>query len=319
MARKIFFCLCFSLAMPFFSLAASFDNDLFVGLTNNSDVTRLQEFLESQKIYTGPKTGNFFSLTREAVKRFQVREGISPQAGYFGPKTRARANALIDERGDLAPADRQTFIDVLVAQIKALQVQLEIALKGGSAAATTTPPAPVPTPAPTPTPTPPPPAPTPTPAPTIEFRISGGVEATFPPSAVNPLKIGDITLKNNLSADVLLSQVVVKLSDQMNSATNRGREVFFIIRKGTTTSDEIISSNRFTFNSTVPLSGTPHVSLVGISLPYTLKTGEEKTFGFWVDNFEYVISGTLTIEFDSLLASTSITPIGNFRFVLTRP
>lgn len=75
--------------------AEQFNRDLSFGFQQDSDITKLQEFLSDKGLYSGPITGNFFSLTLKAVKAFQVREGIMPAAGYFGPKTRARANELL--------------------------------------------------------------------------------------------------------------------------------------------------------------------------------------------------------------------------------
>ncbi|MDO8557102.1 MAG: peptidoglycan-binding domain-containing protein [Candidatus Jorgensenbacteria bacterium] len=78
---------------PFLTLAA-FESDLSYG-SRGDDVIELQEFLTNQGIYSGPITGNFFSLTLTAVKNFQEREGIIPSAGYFGPKTRAVVNVKL--------------------------------------------------------------------------------------------------------------------------------------------------------------------------------------------------------------------------------
>ena len=75
--------------------AEQFSRDLSFGFQQDSDVTKLQEFLSDEGLYSGPITGNFFSLTLKAVKTFQSREGITPAAGYFGPKTRVRANTLL--------------------------------------------------------------------------------------------------------------------------------------------------------------------------------------------------------------------------------
>lgn len=75
--------------------AEQFSRDLSFGFQQDSDVTKLQEFLSDEGLYSGPITGNFFSLTLRAVKAFQSREEITPAAGYFGPKTRVRANALL--------------------------------------------------------------------------------------------------------------------------------------------------------------------------------------------------------------------------------
>lgn len=68
-----------------------FSKDLYFGMQNDSEVTKLQEFLTSEGVYSGPITGNFFSLTLKAVKNYQTQEGISPAAGYFGPVSRAKA------------------------------------------------------------------------------------------------------------------------------------------------------------------------------------------------------------------------------------
>jgi len=71
----------------------AFATDLEYGMTNNSEVKRLQEFLISKGyLASGLNTGNYFSLTVEAVKAYQTAKGITPVAGYFGPKTRAAVN-----------------------------------------------------------------------------------------------------------------------------------------------------------------------------------------------------------------------------------
>jgi uncharacterized protein YkwD len=74
---------------------APFTRDLFYGIRGDADVARLQIFLTNQNDYSGPITGNFFTLTRAGVKRFQIEQGIAPVAGYFGPLTRAKANAIM--------------------------------------------------------------------------------------------------------------------------------------------------------------------------------------------------------------------------------
>ncbi len=84
----------FSLNCTTIFAAADFNQNLYYGLKNNGEVKRLQEFLTNQGLYSGPATGNFFSLTREAVKKFQAQNGIGPAAGYFGPKTRVAVNQL---------------------------------------------------------------------------------------------------------------------------------------------------------------------------------------------------------------------------------
>lgn len=83
-----------ALTLPLTSNAA-FDTDLRYG-SSGSPVLELQEFLTAQGVYTGPITGNFFSLTLAGVQLFQAREGIQPTSGFFGPLTRARANILLE-------------------------------------------------------------------------------------------------------------------------------------------------------------------------------------------------------------------------------
>jgi len=64
-------------------------------MRNDPQVSCLQQFLKNQgpEIYPeGLVTGNFLSLTSEAVKRYQAEKGII-QTGYFGPLTRAAMNS----------------------------------------------------------------------------------------------------------------------------------------------------------------------------------------------------------------------------------
>jgi len=73
----------------------SFSLNLYYGITNSPAVSCLQEFLKNKggTIYPeGMVSGNYFSLTTLAVKRYQALKSIS-QTGYFGPLTRAAANA----------------------------------------------------------------------------------------------------------------------------------------------------------------------------------------------------------------------------------
>ena len=74
--------------------APMFTTDLTVGSTGAS-VSALQTWLIS-KGYSIPAgaTGYFGTQTKAAVAAFQTANGISPAAGYFGPITRAKANAM---------------------------------------------------------------------------------------------------------------------------------------------------------------------------------------------------------------------------------
>lgn len=75
--------------------SGEFNRDLYFGLRRDPDVMRLQDFLRKQAFFTYPEsTGNFFTITLEAVAAFQRAHGIRPAAGYFGPLTRAKANQI---------------------------------------------------------------------------------------------------------------------------------------------------------------------------------------------------------------------------------
>lgn len=89
------------LAMPV--QAAEFNKNLRFGM-KDPDVLKLQEFLTDEELYTGPITGNFFSLTLRAVKAFQIREKLVA-SGYFNAITRTRANTLLDKKLEDQNAD----------------------------------------------------------------------------------------------------------------------------------------------------------------------------------------------------------------------
>jgi peptidoglycan hydrolase-like protein with peptidoglycan-binding domain len=82
------------------------ESDLFFGMTNNSQVRCLQEFLrikEPELYPQGLVTGNFFNLTLQAVIRFQEKYaseiltplGLQKGTGYVGPATRQKLNQLL--------------------------------------------------------------------------------------------------------------------------------------------------------------------------------------------------------------------------------
>lgn len=82
----------------------SFDRDLYFGLRNDADVSNLQEFLTDKGFYDNTISGNFFILTRNAVKKFQAAHGVRP-TGYFGHKSRIVANALLQGTTVITPAN----------------------------------------------------------------------------------------------------------------------------------------------------------------------------------------------------------------------
>ncbi|MCE9585619.1 peptidoglycan-binding protein [Candidatus Nomurabacteria bacterium] len=76
------------------SADVSFNKNLSYGMKNNPDVARLQTFLQQQGYYNGPVSGNYFTLTQQAVRSFQVKNNISPASGYFGTMTRGVVNSI---------------------------------------------------------------------------------------------------------------------------------------------------------------------------------------------------------------------------------
>ena len=95
---KRFVLVFFFLALPSFVFAAVFDRDLYFGMMGNPDVVHLQDFLRGQGFLAYPlSTGNYFTVTLHAVKKFQAAHGLSPVGGYFGPQSRAVANRRMGE------------------------------------------------------------------------------------------------------------------------------------------------------------------------------------------------------------------------------
>jgi hypothetical protein len=79
----------------------SFTHDFTVG-GKGSDVKALQQFLNTHGFpvaksglgSAGNETTFFGAGTKAALIKFQKANGITPAAGYFGPKTRAKINSL---------------------------------------------------------------------------------------------------------------------------------------------------------------------------------------------------------------------------------
>jgi len=87
-------------------ICQKFEENLYYGLRNDQGVKCLQEFLKSQgpEIYPeGLVTGNFLSLTKVAVIRFQEKYaseilaplGLTKGTGIVGSTTRAKLNAIL--------------------------------------------------------------------------------------------------------------------------------------------------------------------------------------------------------------------------------
>ncbi len=302
--------------LPFGAFAAVFEHDLYVGIVNNQDVKNLQEFLHDQKLYDSPITGNFFSLTKQAVIALQEKEGITPAQGYFGPKTRSRANMIM---GTATPS-REEQIGALMVQIHALQAQLAdlIAKQQVMPTPTSTPlPSPSLTPSPTPSSTATP-TPTTTPTPVAELRISGSSTQSFPNGSNMLIKLGDITIVNTTAHAIYFNKFKLDIYDSMNSTVNRGKTVLFKLRNGTTTSDDLISETKFDINNTPPALGTEIRRQLDVSFPMLIKSGQTYVSSLWLENLDYVTNGSLRVLMLSADINDPITPQGGFTFVLTR-
>lgn len=77
------------------SAKCTFTKDLTVG-SRGDDVKCLQNWLISAgHLAAGNNTGFFGKFTKAAVAKWQAAAGVSPTAGYFGPKSRAAYNASV--------------------------------------------------------------------------------------------------------------------------------------------------------------------------------------------------------------------------------
>ena len=56
-----------------------FKRNLEYGMTKDSDVIALQDILRYEGLFTSESTGNYFSLTAQAVKQYQLRYGLVTQ------------------------------------------------------------------------------------------------------------------------------------------------------------------------------------------------------------------------------------------------
>lgn len=106
--KKFFFLTLFLVSFsPSVVLAAVFDRNLEYGMVA-TDVQTLQKFLNTAGFVVaqsgggspGNETTKFGMATRQALTNFQKSHNITPAVGYFGPKTRAYVNAILDTNQD---------------------------------------------------------------------------------------------------------------------------------------------------------------------------------------------------------------------------
>src|SRR3989344_1095136 len=82
--------------------ACTFTRDLFMGVSSGADVKCLQQYLNSvgNTVSTsgagspGNETTFFGSRTKAAVAEWQQENGVTPTAGYFGARSRAKYNQI---------------------------------------------------------------------------------------------------------------------------------------------------------------------------------------------------------------------------------
>jgi len=74
----------------FGAAVSAFSRSLSQG-SRGDDVTKLQERLTTEGVYSGPITGYFGALTRSAVEAYQEMKGLE-KVGVVGPMTRAELN-----------------------------------------------------------------------------------------------------------------------------------------------------------------------------------------------------------------------------------
>lgn len=108
---------------PYASYGA-FSRDLSVG-ARGSDVRELQSLLagDSALYPEGVVSGYFGILTKAAVIRFQKRHGITPSAGFVGPRTRAKLDEL-SARPGAGIAELEAKLEELQELLKAMQAGL---------------------------------------------------------------------------------------------------------------------------------------------------------------------------------------------------
>ena len=109
-----------------------FQKDLKYGTTNNSEVKKLQQYLKDKNYYSGPISGNYYSLTRTALMKLQKSYGLK-QTGKFDSVTRNRLNKTLalmievedrtKELEELQESQRLAELDKIIkAQLAATQV-----------------------------------------------------------------------------------------------------------------------------------------------------------------------------------------------------
>lgn len=381
------------LAVPFLTSAA-FERDLYVGMRNNNDVRALQQFLTDQNLYSGPLTGNFFTLTRWGVIRFQGREHITPASGYFGPRTRARASELMAGTKTKTDSNKTpSSAEDLLQAIASLRAQLKVLQEEPTGSTTTV--------------VPPPPPVTVvlpefiskpnvaesgflsapykygpgfayyakiswrgdvgtakeeyecSPSAKVEysplgsltlypeagkistckitianssgsksdtvtittpswFSVDGHATSSFPAIVTVANKIGEIQLYNGSTTDILFSHLELILGENINSTFNRNRKVTFLLKDGPEAISTDISKTDFTFSSVTPSAGNQNRASLRFPASITIKAGEKRTLGVWIEQLQYVRGGTMELISTAVVVAAVDSVQGSFHLVLTK-
>lgn len=91
------------LLLPSLTMALEpFNKDLRYGMTKNAEVKRMQEFLRDEGLYKGAITGNYYTLTRDAVRKYQKNNGLKV-TGLFDKVTRSKVNEGVVVSEEVSP------------------------------------------------------------------------------------------------------------------------------------------------------------------------------------------------------------------------
>ncbi len=104
---------------PVLAANHQFTKNLYFGLKNDQDVVKLQDLLRKLGFFKLPLSGgNYFGLTKEAVRGFQIANSIKPANGSFGPLTRQVANNFLNSTDTNTSIKSAPVIVPTINQIK---------------------------------------------------------------------------------------------------------------------------------------------------------------------------------------------------------
>jgi hypothetical protein len=157
-----------------------------------------------------------------------------------------------------------------------------------------------------------------TPTKPAKLIISGSATSTFSEVDAVTFKMGEFSLDNNTSADILVSNFRTLVSDEMDSTLNRNRKVFFLVRDGASVSDTLVSTTAFTFVLASPKVGEPYKAFMDLPYGNVIKAGDKKTVSIWIEQMKFVKSGTLRLDSTKTFITSDAGIEGNFNLVLTK-